>query len=497
MSKHLGQIGRLFLILLAAVIGAVFGLVVGLTPAFQSPGGEKVENWPMPHHIPKYPGGVTLRYAMVHDVIHERFPKHGKAYYEERNRRVEQALEKEKAKRGTDGKPTPEYFALIDDLAVGLDQLGKHEEAVEMMKKKFEEQKSLGMKGRDLYSTYANHGTFLILWQLSEGFDDKAKAKERIQESVTLVHKAVEVYPQSHFGREVWQAVIEEYLLALLDNPDLVLKYDMIGDRLNPAQDLEALRGRRNGGSWGHYEHRQAANFLRDRPDAPGGEEERQSLRTHITKVGAEPGWNEAAKTSNKEPVPFDEPALGIVGMWRYGGGANPHFALALAEIMMRVGQRYIAWCAYERAGQMAQFVGPEPIAKQFAAHCRQWQERIERDLLEDPAINGAEEVAKLRPRFNEELQHGRDYQKAYQEYEAAQIKAGASIDDPHFYDAFEKKHGSIASPVGEADVYQTTRPHDHEISWGAILLFSGGFAFVAAVLLHLTIPTAKRDMVR
>ena len=50
--------------------------------------------------------------------------------------------------------------------------------------------------------------------------------------------------------------------------------------------------------------------------------------------------------SSHRKPVPFDEPALGIIGMWRQGGGANPHFALALGETMLRVGQRYIAWCA-------------------------------------------------------------------------------------------------------------------------------------------------------
>src|SRR4051794_17418465 len=49
---------------------------------------------PLPHHVPKDPGGVPFRFAMAHDVIHERFPRHGPAYYEERNRLTRQKLAK-------------------------------------------------------------------------------------------------------------------------------------------------------------------------------------------------------------------------------------------------------------------------------------------------------------------------------------------------------------------------------------------------------------------
>ena len=41
-----------------------------------------------------------------------------------------------------------------------------------------------GLSGRGFYSTYANLGTFLILWQMAEGFADPPKAKERLREAV-------------------------------------------------------------------------------------------------------------------------------------------------------------------------------------------------------------------------------------------------------------------------------------------------------------------------
>src|SRR6185369_7531658 len=95
--------------------------------------------------------------------------------------------------------------------------------------------------------------------------------------------------------------------------------------------------------------------------------------------VGGEEGWAEAVKTLNTSPTPFDESTLGIVGMWRMGAGANPHFALALGETMLRVGQGYIAWTAYERAYLLKDHYWPDlAIQKRFGEHCRARQRLIE-----------------------------------------------------------------------------------------------------------------------
>ncbi|MBO0700127.1 MAG: hypothetical protein J2P46_17135, partial [Zavarzinella sp.] len=31
---------------------------------------------PLPHHVPPSPDAAAFRFAMVHDVIHERYPRH-------------------------------------------------------------------------------------------------------------------------------------------------------------------------------------------------------------------------------------------------------------------------------------------------------------------------------------------------------------------------------------------------------------------------------------
>ncbi len=215
---------RLALVFLMATAGAVVGFNVGL---------QKVTSvYPLPHHIPKYEGGICLRFAMVHDVIHERYPVHGRALYEERNRRALRAIKDEDARRQKGEAPTPAYFAMKDDLGVGLERLGEHEGAVALMREKLRQQEAAGLKEHDLYSTKANLGTFLILWQLQEGFGDLPTTKQRLNEGLALVRGSMAAKPDAHFGREVWQAVLLEFLLATLDDPSLLTRFDMVGDSL-------------------------------------------------------------------------------------------------------------------------------------------------------------------------------------------------------------------------------------------------------------------------
>src|SRR5207249_7126148 len=132
---------------------------------------------------PKYPDGISLRYAMVHDVLHERYPRHGKAYYTERNRQARAALRHEKGKVYGDGKPSPLYFSLLDDLGAGLDALGEHEAAVRLLRDKLREQETLGIAGRDRYTTYANLGTFLIHANARRAAAGDAEARKQLAEA--------------------------------------------------------------------------------------------------------------------------------------------------------------------------------------------------------------------------------------------------------------------------------------------------------------------------
>ncbi len=466
------------------ILGFLLGTLTSTTSLAYLPAPEVTEYaFPLPHHLPKIFGNLTLRFAMVHDVIHERFPAHGKDYYRARNREVEKALATLNV--AAKGKEAEEYFRLTDDLAVGLEFLGEHQPAVDLMRAKLEKQKSLGYEGRDLYSTYANLGTFLILWQLSEGIQDVPTAKKRIAESVEWVLKAIAVYPESHFGREKWQVVLEEFLLAVLDDPQLLLTYDMIGNRLehdvNPGIavcfDEEPWLRNRKSLRYPNPIAREAAEYL----NRPYREFDTEEYRINIFFLGAETGWAKSVKTKHQKPVPFDEPTLGIIGMWRMGSGANPYFALALGEIMLRVGQRYIAWTAFERAYRMKKHYWPDQrIVDGFGAHCRARQK-----LIEDSLPN--EDWPAVAVKFDKELTFGQEYQKAYQAYEANRIGERTRTDDPNFYDAFDRNHGPIATRVGNEDrafgKYTRQLPGD---PLPGSLLFAGLFAFAAAGIMWL-----------
>jgi hypothetical protein len=391
--------------------------------------------YPLPHHVPKYPGGVSFRFAMVHDVLHERYPKHGPAHYQERNRLTREKLA---------GLPAddPAAFPLTDDLAAGLARLGKLDEAVELLRAKLARQQAKGLTGRDLYSTYANLGAILFHARLAEAAGSPAARKEA-EEGVGFIKKAVEVNPQAHFGRERWQVAYAEFLLAATGDPAALTKTDFVGQPLAETVLSRAARAVRYSG------YSVAAR------DALGGQTDFDPkahlsiIRGYITHVSHA---DAPARTDTSSPsqVPFDEPCLGIVGMWRQGIGPDPHFALCLGEIMLRVGQRHIAWAAFERAGRMADRFGPTTDAHEFLRlHCRQRQQQIEATLT-------AAEAADLRPRFDAELAHGENYQKAYQQYEADKIAAGASIFDGHFFDAFHAGRGPIASPSGSEEWYAT-----------------------------------------
>src|SRR5580692_3710455 len=108
-------IGRLFWVIVAALVG--FGVcwvvvAVGSIMPKQSDYAFLAEEVPLPHHVPERPGGVSFRFAMASDVIHQRFPKHGQAHYRERDRIT-------RLKLASLEPADPASFPLTDDLATG------------------------------------------------------------------------------------------------------------------------------------------------------------------------------------------------------------------------------------------------------------------------------------------------------------------------------------------------------------------------------------------
>jgi hypothetical protein len=180
---------------------------------------------------------------------------------------------------------------------------------------------------------------------------------------------------------------------------------------------------------------------------------------------------------------------LGIVGMWRQGIGADPYFALCIGEVMIRVGQRHLAWSAYERSFRLSKDFSPDPATQQFLRdHCKKRQEKIEKSLEK----TNSGQTQELRARFESELAAGMEYQAAYQKYEADRIARGVPLTDEHFYDEFHATRQPIASQSGPEEWYTyekrdetfrvPERPPGNPWGWG--ILGSGIAAMMMATLL-------------
>lgn len=122
------------------------------------------------------------RFPNVLELITGNFVRHSTEFYEWR---INDRLEKLKSQ--------PHHVAFYDDLAVAYDKVGKSKKAIQIMLQK--ESIKAG-----LYETYANLGTFYI-------------HDNQLEQGLVYINKAIEINPEAHFGREVYQKYLVEYIL--------------------------------------------------------------------------------------------------------------------------------------------------------------------------------------------------------------------------------------------------------------------------------------------
>ena len=438
-------------------IALIFGCTVSLGWHFLML-EQRVEAFPANYRLPRIPGGIPLRMAMIHDVIHERYLKHGTAWYETRNTQARAVIAVEEAK---DGAAPEKFWDAYDDLAVGLERLHQSDAAAEVMRKKLallpplpasatqqvgdpnderaELQRIIAAQSMPMiphhhYTAHANLGTFLIHGSFAGAAAGDAKAKAQLAEGLAHIEQSIALNPAAHSGRENWQAIAVRHFLTGIDDPEFLTKYDMVGNDMSHITIGSA-------GTLG------LAYPLADF-DAPRALDKRIGNRETIKKVGLDPKWREAVHPAYNSPRPFDEPVLGLLGMWTLGGGPNPNSALALGHIAEQVGQLEIAWNAYERALEMQDRFSPrEDVRKALVEHCLARQRAIAEIKARTDDWSGP-----MRQKHRDELAWGEQYQKDYQAFEAKQIAAGVALDDPHFYDAFFAGRASIASDPGRVD---------------------------------------------
>ncbi|GAB5407020.1 MAG: hypothetical protein Aurels2KO_52510 [Aureliella sp.] len=130
------------------------------------------------------------RFPDAQELIAGHFVRHSTAYYQWR---LAARTKKESADR------TPSDF---DDIAVAYEKLGRHEKAIDTIRAKMDRWPEKGQ-----YKSHANLGTFYI-------------HAGRLEEGLEEIRQAIELNPDAHFGREVYQKLLVEYLLGLPDGPE-------------------------------------------------------------------------------------------------------------------------------------------------------------------------------------------------------------------------------------------------------------------------------------
>lgn len=118
----------------------------------------------------------------IEELIAGKFLRHSTEFYEWRIQDRQGKLAKD-----------PNNLAYLDDLAVAYSKTHRDKEAIALMFKK--EKIAPG-----LYETYANLGTFYI----HDG---------QYEKGLEYIDKAIAINPDAHFGREVYQRYLVEYVL--------------------------------------------------------------------------------------------------------------------------------------------------------------------------------------------------------------------------------------------------------------------------------------------
>lgn len=425
---------------------------------------------PAAYRMPPAKGMADLRMAMVHDVLCERYRRHGPAWDRVARAEAEARI-----------AAAPADLDAYDDAAMAAERLDDRVAAEALLRRKAALQglvipvdprpipcavdpreqsadeldaggQALSPLDRARYRTLANLGTVLLHAAMPRVLRGDAQALPVVRQGLACLQDSVRIDPSAHFGRERWQIVAVEHLLAAARDPGLLRRFDLIGDQLDGAPEHD--QDRRS--AWRHtklfsgrrgLDLRFTAEFTQARADAEVSRNDRLTIRSHVQVVGGHPDWVAAVAGSRRCGAAFDEPVLGILGMWTLGGGASPHFALCLAAIMERTGQGSIAWEAYERAAALAGKYSPEPDTQVWLiSHCRARQEAIAKSRGGEPWQRA------MRAGMEAELASALAVRKDFQQWEEQRLAQGGALVDQAAEDAWWSQRPPLGSPTGTVD---------------------------------------------
>lgn len=207
-------------------------------------------------------------------------------------------------------KKSPDKPSLYDDLAVAYSKLGNNAKAISLMKEK-------EAIAPNQYETYANLGTFYI----HDG---------QLEKGIQQINKAISINPDAHFGREIYQKLLVEYILTKKKGASLQLP-------MNPKLPPRPYSRMEDGGDNFYL-------FL---------------VRKGVIK---------ANRIFNQEaPITDDlkKAVKGIEGMMRFGNYNSPVLLEALGDLLMQDGDYQASRQLAARAYLKASYQVKAPQAKE------------------------------------------------------------------------------------------------------------------------------------
>lgn len=330
----------------------------------------------------------ALRFPGALELITGNFVRHSKQYYEWRVKDREARLE---------GSPNDER--LVDDLAVALDKLARHEEAIALMRGLLED-------NPERYETHANLGTFLI-----HSGDLEAGLKH--------IEEAIRINPDAHFGREIYQAHLVRYVL----------------ERRAAAEEASKEAAEETG--------KYAPLPLRTKP----------SGRASFVAVGFAAYLTKAAGEADP-PQKVDSKAAvkGVLGMMRFGQYDSPVLLEALGDLLQmsvnddakRMAARAYLKASYETEGDTSE-------------KYRKYAKSVLHMQVGRRGSTTQIKLAEIEGLFKQELRKGRAFADEMQANEMLWIRDGVDVDAAFTATYYNPKTGRPLNPTA-ADAFKAFR---------------------------------------
>ncbi len=339
------------------------------------------------------------QFPSVIELISGKFLRHSSEFYYWRIKDREEKL-----------KIFPDSLTLFDDLAVSYSKIGDHKKAIEIILKK--EQILPGK-----YETYANLGTFYLHdGQFSKG--------------IQYIEKAIEINPNAHFGREIYQQYVAQYVLSKMKDGEIPFP---LSSKFRTC--LACL----------------PKPYLED------------NFYTFLVDKHIEGNEKSKRKLSKKE---LEKAIIGILGMMKFGNHDSPILLEVLGDLLMgaarKEGARQLAARAYFKASYNFENEQTKEVYRKKITSVLYHQYTKKRG--KKFSLYDLEELLK------EEIEEGNKYYSEIREDEMSWILTGKNPEHEFDVKYYVKPMIGVRIQRGNGEESDITRRHAKDTTIGKII---------------------------